>query len=215
MAADSWVPHKFRYLSTRLVTKNGIIMMGLAALLVLYGTKGETTLLVVLYSISVFLTFRAVAVRAVPVLVASSRRAPLVRPADALARRLDDLRGDPRDADLQQLHQGLAGRPCSSSAASSPVCTYIRHHYDDTKAQLLKIDAIFAAQPLGPQDSEPPLSEGRADGGVPGGLEQGRRHPHALVGAADVSGALQELRVHQRPHRRRPQLRRRGGARST
>jgi hypothetical protein len=57
MAADSWVPHKFRYLSTRLVTKNGIVMMGLAALLILYGTKGETTLLVVLYSISVFLTF--------------------------------------------------------------------------------------------------------------------------------------------------------------
>jgi len=57
MAADSWVPHKFRYLSTRLVTKNGILIMGLAAVLVLYGTNGETTLLVVLYSISVFLTF--------------------------------------------------------------------------------------------------------------------------------------------------------------
>ena len=28
MAADSWVPHKFRYLSTRLVTQNGILRDG-------------------------------------------------------------------------------------------------------------------------------------------------------------------------------------------
>jgi hypothetical protein len=28
MAADSWMPHKFRYLSTRLVTENGILAWG-------------------------------------------------------------------------------------------------------------------------------------------------------------------------------------------
>ena len=32
MAADSWVPHMYRYLSTRLVTQNGILLMGVAAL---------------------------------------------------------------------------------------------------------------------------------------------------------------------------------------
>src|SRR2546427_10147276 len=32
MAADSWVPHQFRYLSTRLVTQNGILVMGIGAL---------------------------------------------------------------------------------------------------------------------------------------------------------------------------------------
>jgi len=57
MAADSWVPHKFRYLSTRLVTENGILGMGIAALAVLLWSGGSVTLLVVLYSISVFLTF--------------------------------------------------------------------------------------------------------------------------------------------------------------
>ena len=57
MAADSWVPHKFRYLSTRLVTENGILVMGIAAFAVLWATSGSVTLLVVLYSISVFLTF--------------------------------------------------------------------------------------------------------------------------------------------------------------
>ena len=36
MAADSWVPHKFRYLSTRLVTQNGILVMGVAALATMF-----------------------------------------------------------------------------------------------------------------------------------------------------------------------------------
>src|SRR5262249_20285062 len=57
MAADSWVPHKFRYLSTRLVTQNGILVMGVAALGILLWTRGSVDLLVVLYSINVFLTF--------------------------------------------------------------------------------------------------------------------------------------------------------------
>jgi amino acid transporter len=57
MAADSWVPHMYRYLSTRLVTQNGILLMGVTALGILIATGGKVALLVVLYSINVFLTF--------------------------------------------------------------------------------------------------------------------------------------------------------------
>ncbi len=57
MAIDSWVPHRFYQLSDRLVTKNGILLMGGAALAVLVYTGGAVNLLVVLYSINVFLTF--------------------------------------------------------------------------------------------------------------------------------------------------------------
>jgi amino acid transporter len=57
MAVDSWVPHRFYQLSDRLVTKNGILIMGSAALAVLLYTGGQVRLLVVLYSINVFLTF--------------------------------------------------------------------------------------------------------------------------------------------------------------
>lgn len=57
MAADSWVPRQFRHLSSRLVTQNGIIVMGVAALLILVWSRGAVSLLVVLYSINVFLTF--------------------------------------------------------------------------------------------------------------------------------------------------------------
>jgi hypothetical protein len=57
MAVDSWVPHRFYQLSDRLVTQNGIVLMGSAALVTLLYTGGHVRLLVVLYSINVFLTF--------------------------------------------------------------------------------------------------------------------------------------------------------------
>jgi hypothetical protein len=57
MAADSWVPHQYRYLSSRLVTQRGIVLMGVAAVGILIATGGSVSLLVVLYSINVFLTF--------------------------------------------------------------------------------------------------------------------------------------------------------------
>jgi amino acid transporter len=57
MAVDSWMPHQFRNLSSRLVTQNGVILMGAAAAAVLLITRGRVSVLVVLYSINVFLTF--------------------------------------------------------------------------------------------------------------------------------------------------------------
>lgn len=57
MAHDSWVPRHFRDLSARLVRQNGIIVMGAASLVILLWTHGEVAVLVVLYSINVFLTF--------------------------------------------------------------------------------------------------------------------------------------------------------------
>ena len=56
MAADEWVPKRFQNLSERLVTQNGVLTMGLAAGVVLYYTGGAVGLLVVMYSINVFLT---------------------------------------------------------------------------------------------------------------------------------------------------------------
>ncbi|KDA53007.1 amino acid transporter [Thermoanaerobaculum aquaticum] len=57
MAVDSWVPHRFAALSERLTTRNGILLMGAAALSALLYTHGEVRHLVVMYSINVFLTF--------------------------------------------------------------------------------------------------------------------------------------------------------------
>ncbi len=57
MAVDSWMPHRFAQLSDRLVTQDGILMMGLAAFAALMYTHGDVTTLVVMYSINVFITF--------------------------------------------------------------------------------------------------------------------------------------------------------------
>ncbi len=57
MAVDSWVPHRFASLSDRLTTRNGILLMGGAALVALLYTRGNVGHLIVMYSINVFLTF--------------------------------------------------------------------------------------------------------------------------------------------------------------
>jgi amino acid transporter len=57
MALDSWLPRRFAGLSDRLTMQNGILLMGGAALLMLTYTRGSIGLLVVMYSLNVFLTF--------------------------------------------------------------------------------------------------------------------------------------------------------------
>jgi amino acid transporter len=57
MAIDSWVPNRFMHLSERLVVQNGILFMGLASILILIFTRGSVQVLVVMYSINVFITF--------------------------------------------------------------------------------------------------------------------------------------------------------------
>lgn len=57
MAIDGWMPNRFRHLSTRLVIQNGLFLFGIFALAILLWCRGKVALLVVLYSINVFITF--------------------------------------------------------------------------------------------------------------------------------------------------------------
>src|SRR5579885_815706 len=57
MATDRWLPRRFSNLSGRLVTQDGVLAMGVAAGLILFGTHASVDLLVVLYAINVFITF--------------------------------------------------------------------------------------------------------------------------------------------------------------
>ena len=57
MAHDKWFPTRFGTLSDRLVTQNGILLMGAAALVVMLATRGRIGMLIILYSINVFITF--------------------------------------------------------------------------------------------------------------------------------------------------------------
>ena len=57
MALDRWFPNRFANLSDRLVTQNGILIMGAAALVTVVLAHGKVQLLVIFYSINVFITF--------------------------------------------------------------------------------------------------------------------------------------------------------------
>lgn len=57
MAIDGWLPNRFRHLSTRLVIQNGLFLFGIFAIAILLWCRGKVSLLVVLYSINVFVTF--------------------------------------------------------------------------------------------------------------------------------------------------------------
>jgi hypothetical protein len=57
MAIDSWFPRRFAALSDRLSMQNGVIVMGVAALILLFYTHGSVSTLIIMYSINVFLTF--------------------------------------------------------------------------------------------------------------------------------------------------------------
>ncbi|OGR83227.1 MAG: amino acid transporter [Elusimicrobia bacterium RIFCSPLOWO2_01_FULL_54_10] len=57
MALDRWAPTRFAMLSDRFVSMNGIFIMGISAAILMILTGGSVRLLVVLYSINVFITF--------------------------------------------------------------------------------------------------------------------------------------------------------------
>ncbi len=57
MSLDQWLPKQFSLLSERLVIKNGIVLMGLASIVLMIATRGSVGVLVILYSINVFITF--------------------------------------------------------------------------------------------------------------------------------------------------------------
>lgn len=57
MAVDGWLPKRFAALSDRLTMQNGVLLFGLGAMGALLWTHGNTHVLVVMYSINVFITF--------------------------------------------------------------------------------------------------------------------------------------------------------------
>ena len=157
MAADSWVPHKFRYLSTRLVTENGIIVMGVAGLAILLWTQGSVSLLVVLYSVSVFLTF-AISLSGLCVYYWRARgREPRWRARLALS-----LTGF-------ALCAGILGMLLVQKASEGAwlamliigtlfgMGAWIRAHYNKVRREIGKIDGVFENIPFGSVTQPPKI----------------------------------------------------------
>jgi len=206
MAADSWVPHQFRYLSTRLVTQNGILVMGLGSLVILLWTGGSVSTLVVLYSLSVFLTF-AVSLFGLCLLGPAARRKKLAREAGVVGC------GIPR----VRRHSAHAARPevPRRRMADGP------HHRRDhcrlcDHPQPLRVDpgAVeenrrrFFGHSVRQRRQPAQTGPQPAHCGVSGGLLARRRAARAALGPAHVSGPFQELHFRQRAHGGLPKFRR-------
>lgn len=144
MAADFWVPRQFRQLSSRLVTQNGILVMGISALLILAWSKGSVALLVVLYSINVFLTF---SLSLLGLCVHWWRERFSIR--NWKRKMALSLIGFSATSSilLVTLSEKFAAGGWMTVLITSLVialCLYIRKHYDETREQLRQAEKLFA-----------------------------------------------------------------------
>jgi len=157
MAGDSWLPHQFRHLSTRLVTQNGIVIMGLAALAILLWSGGKVDLLVVLYSINVFLTF---SLSLLGLCIYWWRK----RNTDARwsyrfvlsALGLAVTSGILVVTTVEKFGEGGWVTVVITSLVIS-LCLAIHRHYDEVKARLKEVDEIFSAARCPQCENPPPL----------------------------------------------------------
>ena len=177
MALDSLMPHRFSQLSDRLVTKNGVYMMGLAAAAALLYTRGDILTLVVMYSINVFITFSLTEL--------------------GMARHwIKDRDKEPRWKSQLAIH-GTGLVMCLSilvittfekfsqggwvtvviTGVVIALCFAIRRHYDDVRAGLRRLDEILTTVPL-PEQKLGPV--------VPSELETNA--PTAVISISSYSG---------------------------
>ena len=146
MAADSWVPRQFRELSSRLVTQNGVLLMGGAALAVLLWSGGSVALLVVLYSINVFLTF-AIALYGLCVYWWDHRRTARNWKQRFLLSAVGFIvcAGILLVLVIGKFNEG-GWVTLIITGAVIAACAAIRWHYDETREQLRKIDTLFSSR---------------------------------------------------------------------
>jgi amino acid transporter len=155
MAADEWVPKRYKNLSERFVTQNGVVTMGLAAGAVLAYTRGAVGLLVVMYSINVFMTFTLSQ-------MGMARHWLAVRRTEAHWRRrlIVNTVGALVTATILAITATLKFREGGwitllATSALIGVCFAIRHHYQRVRRNLASLDDALLNLPL-PEPKTPP-----------------------------------------------------------
>jgi len=156
MANDSWLPHRFAQLSSRLTISDGVLLMGAAAIATLVYTRGNLVALVTMYSINVFVTF-------------SLSQLGMLRYWLRHRRRPGSKRG-------LAIH-GVAFALCAGiligilyekfalggwvtvavTSAVIGVCFLIRRHYRSVNVNLSRLDTIMSALPTHTPETVPSL----------------------------------------------------------
>ena len=158
MALDRWVPTRFAYLSERLVTQNGVVLIGLASLLTLAYSGGSVKVLIVMYSINVFITFTLSQLGMV-------RHWWQVRRQEAHWRRRLGLAllGTVVTGGILIVTSAVKFREggwvtLTVTAVFVGACFAIRHHYTRVRRLLAGLDETLLNLPLHPPEREPELA---------------------------------------------------------
>ncbi|MDF3837070.1 APC family permease [Cupriavidus basilensis] len=146
MAADYWVPRHFRDLSARLVRQNGVIVMGVASLLILLWTRGQVAVLVVLYSINVFLTF---SMSLLGLCIYWWRHRGERRWIVRFGLSLLGLSVTSTVLVITLVEKFTAGGWLTVLVTGLVIglCVLVKRHYTATRAELARADALFAGSP--------------------------------------------------------------------
>ncbi|TBR17183.1 APC family permease [bacterium] len=174
MALDSWVPHSFSRLSDRLVTQNGVYLMGAAALATLFYTKGNITTLVVMYSINVFLTFSLTELGMVRHWLAHRASEPRWRSRLAIHGTGLVLCVSILAVTLYEKFLDGGWVTAVLTSLTIALCFWVRAHYRSVAESLRSLEAILEATPLTGETPEPKALDPKA--------------PTAVLTVSDFSG---------------------------
>ena len=142
MAIDSWVPNRLMHLSERLVVQNGILFMGVASLLILVFTRGSVQILIVMYSINVFITFSLSQLGMCSYWVktpAPHRRKKFAINFIGLVMSLSIL----AVTTMVKFKEG-GWITLTITASLVLVCLLVRRHYDQVKDMMKRLDTVMA-----------------------------------------------------------------------
>lgn len=160
MALDRWFPSQFASLSDRFVTQNGVLLMGGAGLVVLVLTHGSVELLVVLYSINVFITFSLSQLGMVRHWWLNRRSEPTWRKKITInGFGLFLTTGILISLCVVKFFEG-GWITLLVTGALVAICFGIHHHYRQTRAQLARLNDLVDAAALSPKVANAKSSAG-------------------------------------------------------
>ncbi len=146
MANDSWLPHRFGQISDRLVAQDGVLLISAAAALTLLYTGGDTSALVLMYSINVFVTFSLSQLGMIRFWLARRKEGGWLRPISV------HLVGFLLCASilvvsvLEKFTEGGWVTLVVTSALVA-ICFLIRDHYRQVRLSLSRLDEILSVLP--------------------------------------------------------------------
>jgi amino acid transporter len=164
MASDSWLPHQLRNLSVLLVRQNGVVLIGGCALAILAWTRGDLGLLVVFYSINVFLSLALAKVGLLRYWWSSRHKSPSWLRRIVIAALGFCVAAGILIVTLTEKFFEGGWATLSLTLLVIGACIVIRRHYDWIEARRREVDQLFAL-PQVELDTIRPM-ETRAEGGT-------------------------------------------------